>query len=310
MNPYVLSWCRAFVSITLWLILTPQAQAAETTIVTLRDARPVDGIEVEIVSGTSGVSIQTGRSADGGVVHFKDLSEGVHVQVQTLDGNNFSESFLPGSTVELELGRAGWNLAGTVGFAVGSSAATFKSDTGLDADRSDIGGGPEVGIILFAPPRQIIFKGVRPFFATSAQLGLLDPVDFKGDGGGVAEVQDEWRIRIGGGVAIPFNLASRTLTAEPSVRYAVTGSEVSSRPAGQGKRSKTFTSHAVELGLVLDVPLGKLGPVGVGLDLGVQGLFPISGKGTVNSDLSAEPSIGVQGTIGIRGTFAGIFGSR
>jgi hypothetical protein len=292
------------------LTLAAQAQAAVTTVVTLRDGRGVERIDVEIISVISGVTVKTGRTGKGGKVRFDDLQDGALYQVQTPDGNISSEAFTAGSTVELELGRAGWNLAGTVGFAVGSSTATFKSDGGLDADESGIGGGPEIGLIVFAPPRRFLVDGVRPFLVTSVVIALLSPDEFKGDVGGVAKVEDTLSFGIGGGVAFPFDLASRTMTLEPSVRYALTASELLSQPSGLDERSKKFTSHAIDLALVLDIPLGKLGPLGMGLDFGVLGHFPISGKATLNGDLNAEPAIDVQGKIGIRGTFEGFLGGR
>lgn len=299
-------------SFALWLLLpfVTHAGVADTTVVTLMNGRGVEGIDVEVVSTVSGVVVATAQSGNGGMVRFEDLQEGVLYQAQTPDGNIFSEPFSAGSTVELELGQVGWNLAGTVAFAVGSSGATFKSDTDLDADTSGIGGGPEIGVIVFAPPRRILFDGVRPFLTSIVQIPLLKPVDFKGDSGGVAEVEDTLRFGIGGGVAFPFDFGSRTMTLEPSFRYALTMSELSSRPSGQDKRTKKFTSHAVELALGLDVPLGELGPLGMGLDLGVLGRFPISGTGTLNDDLNAEPAIDIQGTIGIRAIFDGFLGGR
>ena len=310
MIPKKLAWFVIAVAVTVGALAGQSAYAEQTTVLTLKNGRGVDGVDVEIISALSGMQIKSGKSNHGGVVQFEDLEEGRFYVAQTVDGEIFSEAFVEGSTVELETGTVGWNVATTVGFAVGSSSATFKSDAGLDADESSIGGGPEVGIILFAPPRRILTDGVRPFFETRVQIPLLDPVEFKGDGGGVAEVEDALRFSLGAGAAFPIDLASRRMTLEPSFRYALTQFELSSTPAGSGERTKKATGHAVQLGLVLDVPVGQIGPVGIGLDLGVLGHFPVSGKATVNGDLNAEPGIGVQGMIGIRGTYEGLLGGR
>lgn len=310
MIPKKLAWFIFVVSVAVASLGGQSAHAEETTVLTLMNGRGVDGIEIEIINALSGMSIKTGQSNHGRGVQFDDLDEGRLYIAQTVDGEIFSDSFSAGSTIELELGRVGWNVATSVGFAVGSSSATFESDAGLDADESGVGGGPDVGVILFAPPRRVVIDGVRPFLETRIQIPVLDPVEFEGDGGGVAEVTEELRFSLGAGAAFPFDLASRTMTLEPSVRYALTKFELSSRPSGFNEHTKTATSHAVQLGLVLDVPVGKIGPIGIGLDLGVLGHFPISGKATVNSDLNAEPQIGVQAMIGIRGTYEGLLRGR
>ena len=287
----------------------PYAFAADTVVQTLRDGRPVAGVEVVIVKAISGKPIRSGRSGKGGTVRFEGLEADSDYQAQTTDGTVFSDSFKAGSTITLEVGRGGWNVAGTVGFAIGSSSATFQSNAGLDVDESGIGGGPEIGVILFAPPRKLFFYGVRPFVHTAVQIAAIQPDGFKDSGGGVANIEDSVRWRIGAGMAIPFNLGSYSMTAEPSFHYALTSSEFISQAAGGSKQTSSFTSHAIQVGLDMDFPIGTVGPMGLSINVGVAGHFPISGSASISS-VDAEPDIDVQGVVGVRGTFDAVFGAR
>ena len=148
MIPKKLAWFAIAVAVTVGSLAGQSAYAEQTTVLTLKNGRGVDGVDVEIISALSGMLIKSGQSNHGGVVQFEDLDEGRFFVAQTADGEIFSEAFVAGSTVELETGTVGWHVATSVGFAVGSLSVTFKSDAGLDADESRIGGGPEVGIIL------------------------------------------------------------------------------------------------------------------------------------------------------------------
>ncbi len=300
----------AVVGVLLFFGALGVASAGDITVVTMREGEPVAGIEVEAVSAMSGAAIRSGRTGSDGTIRFEGLEEGSSYQVQTKSGMVFSESVEVGSTVELELGAIGWYLAGVVGFTVGSSSATFTSDAGLDSDEAGAGGGPEFGLIVFAPKSDLLFATARPFLETRAIVSVLQPEGFEDDLGGEANVGDIVRWTIGGGVSIPVEIASKEVLIEPSVHYALTLSELSSEPDGFDERTKKFESHAIDIGLGASIPVGMAGPVGLSVDAGLIGHFPVAGSAKILSDLEGEPGIDVAGRIALRGSFEQLFGTR
>ena len=120
-----------------------QTAIAETIVYTLRDSRPVAGIDLVIVKVISGKQVQAVRSGQGGIALLQGLEDSVIYEAQTSDGASFTRSFAAGDSVELEIGLGGWSVASRAGFALGTSKARYKSPD-LDVKKADLGGAEPV----------------------------------------------------------------------------------------------------------------------------------------------------------------------
>lgn len=299
--------CRWLVVVGVALCCWGETAFADTVVQTLRDGRPVAGIDVVIVTTVSGKPIRSGRSGRDGKIRFEGLEEGAAYQAQTSDGTVFSESFSAGSKIELEVGRGGWNVALRVGLAVGTETSLFKASGGLDTEESEVAVGPGLGLLIFAPPAKLLIHGVRPFMQTEFEFPVLSPDGLTDTTGSTAKIDDQFRWRLGGGLAIPITLRSYDFGVEPSIHYVLTSSELTQESPPAAELTDEFISHAMQLRLAVVLPVGTVGAVDVGIDFGAQAHIPISGSTTNTAGLEGEAGIGVYGFVGVRGSFSGLW---
>lgn len=193
-------------------------------------------------------------------------------------------------------------------FALGAWSGSVRRAKGLAIDESGISQGRDLELSLSTLPRKILFDDVRPFVETGVEINALKPKGFAGSAGGAGTIGRSTRWRLGGGLAIPLTIAWYSMNLESSLHYALTLSKFSNGASGLNFRSKRFTSHAVQMGLGTVIPIGTVGPLEMSVGLGARAHIPVSGKTSAGSDLAANTNIDIEGGIGIRAKFAGLFG--
>jgi hypothetical protein len=193
-------------------------------------------------------------------------------------------------------------------FALGTWSGGVRRIKGLSIDESGINQGRAIELTLAGLQRTVVVDGVRPFFETGIELTALETTGFARSGGGSGAIERSTRWRFGGGLAIPIDVASQTMTLEPSLHYALTAAKFSNQKSGLDYKNKHFTSHAIQLRLGSVIPIGTVGSIKMSADLGARAHIPISSTDSTGATLAASSKVDLQGGIGIRGEFTGIFG--
>lgn len=198
-------------------------------------------------------------------------------------------------------------------FALGTWSGSVRRAKGLSIDETGITEGREIALSLTGLKRQIYFEAVQPFVETGIEFSALETMGFAQSGGGSGTTERSTRWRVGAGLAIPIDVASYSMSLEPSFHYALTASALtaskfSNQAFGLDFESKRFTSHAIQLGLGSVIPIGTVGRMEMSVDLGARAHIPFASNDSAGTTLAANSNIEFQGGIAIRANFAGLFG--
>jgi hypothetical protein len=193
-------------------------------------------------------------------------------------------------------------------FTLGAWSGSVRRAKGLVIGESGISEGRDLAFSLSVLPRNIVFDGVRPFVETGVEINALKPQGFARSGGRAGTIERATRWRLGGGLAIPLEFGSYSMSLESTLHYALTASTLSNGASAVDFESKRFTSHAVQLGLGTVIPIGTIGPVRMSVGLAARAHIPVSGSTSAESNLAANTNIEIQGGIGIQAKFAGLLG--
>jgi hypothetical protein len=293
--------------LTLCMMMSSIAGTAnsETVVHVLRDGYPAEGIDIVILQSISGATVTRGRSDASGLLFLDDLEEGVLYQAQTREADRWSEDFLAGGSVDLELGYAGAVVTARLGFAGGIALSEFKSP-GIDTTEQEATASPSIGILVFAPVSWSIIGEMRPFFEVNVSMSLLSADGGEDRLGNTFQLENGLRVQIGGGLSMPLRVGSYAFRLEPSIHFAPTSAEFSQKRLDGLKTNNDFVSYGIQPALRVDLPVGKLGPSKFSIDLGVGAHVPLGGSKTAEG-IEAKPGIEVFGFIGVRASLSDLW---
>lgn len=131
-------------------------------------------------------------------------------------------------------------------FALGPWSGSVRRAKGLAIGESGISEGRDLALSLSALPRNIVFDGVRPFVETGVEVNALKPEGFARSGGRAGTIERATRWRLGGGLAIPLEFGSYSMSLESTLHYALTASTLSNGVSAVDFESQTLHEPPVQ----------------------------------------------------------------